>query len=179
MNVQILTNRLLQLPSQAICAATDVLLCQRSKPALDLIQPRRRGGCEADMKSWMPREPDLDGECFVRAVVIHNKMRAKLRRHVDFDRAIDNAIAIEEYRSFHVISTEYSVTNSYHFVPNALTSISASLLIPFPQSTLNGFDGRQGKNEPAAFIQKSLLPVQKLISEVPRQYQIIIRLHGP
>src|SRR5688572_13098552 len=44
---------LLELASRAMGAAADVLLGERSEPALDLVQPGRRGGREVNVEARM------------------------------------------------------------------------------------------------------------------------------
>src|SRR5437867_3081001 len=60
---RILSVRLLELPGRAMCTTSDVLLGEHGEPALDLVQPRCRGGHEVNMESRMWSEPSLDGRC--------------------------------------------------------------------------------------------------------------------
>ncbi len=59
-HVEVLADGLLELPGRSMRAAADVVLRQRGEPALDLVEPGRRGGGEVDVESRVAREPGLD-----------------------------------------------------------------------------------------------------------------------
>src|SRR5678815_4744769 len=68
-------------------AAADVVLRQRREPALDLVEPGRRGRCEVDVESRVAGEPGLDRRRLVGAVVVHDEVDIQLGRNVGFDGA--------------------------------------------------------------------------------------------
>ena len=55
--VEVLTDGMLQLHGAAMRAAFDLTLAQGGEPALDLVEPRARGLGEMDMKARMARQP--------------------------------------------------------------------------------------------------------------------------
>src|SRR5678815_39057 len=55
--VQIVPDGLFELPGRAMRATPDVVLSQRCEPALDLIEPRRRGRSEVDVESRIAGKP--------------------------------------------------------------------------------------------------------------------------
>ena len=85
--LDIVLDRLLQLPGRAMRAAPDLLFGQRGKPALDLVEPGGRSGREVNMKPPVAGKPGLDGRGFVRAVVVHHQVDVQIGRHTRFDGA--------------------------------------------------------------------------------------------
>lgn len=85
--LQILPDRLLQLPRRAVRASPDLLFGERGKPTLDLVDPRCRGRGEVNVKPRMTGEPGLDGRCLVRAIVVHHQMNVQIGGDVGFDGA--------------------------------------------------------------------------------------------
>src|ERR1700722_15215770 len=66
-------------------SAADSLPCDFGKPAFDLIEPGRTGGCEMDVVARSRGQPLLPFRGFVGSVVIQNQMdfQARLHRLVD------------------------------------------------------------------------------------------------
>lgn len=62
-------------------AATDGLLGDDAKPALDLVDPRGVGRGVVHMEARSPREPGLDLGMFVRGVVVDDEMDVELGWH--------------------------------------------------------------------------------------------------
>src|SRR4029453_11413959 len=67
-----------QLPRAAMDAAADLLLRQRSEPALDQVDPRAPRRREVDMEARMPRQPAVDQRCLGRAGVARNEVTVGL-----------------------------------------------------------------------------------------------------
>ena len=61
--------------------ATDLLLGQGGKPALDLIDPGRGSGCEMNLETGMAGKPVFHLRSLVRTVVVHDQMHAEIGRH--------------------------------------------------------------------------------------------------
>ena len=57
--------------------AFDLALTQRGEPALNQVEPGRRGRGEVRMKAWMPSQPVANRRCLMRAVVIHHQMHVQ------------------------------------------------------------------------------------------------------
>lgn len=55
-------------------AAPDALVGQIAEEALDLVQPRSRGGREVDVEPLMPCQPALDALVFVSGIVVADDM---------------------------------------------------------------------------------------------------------
>ena len=87
MELEIVFDRLLQLPGRAMRAAPDLLFGQRRKPALDLVEPGSRSGREVNMKPRVASEPGLDRGRLVCAVVVHHQVDVQIGRHIRFDGA--------------------------------------------------------------------------------------------
>jgi len=85
--IQVLANGLFELARRTMRAAPDVLLGERGEPALDLIQPRGRGGGEVNVKARVASEPGAHRWRLVRAVVVHHEVHIELGRHIGLDGA--------------------------------------------------------------------------------------------
>src|SRR5580765_6248668 len=68
-------------------ATPDVVLSQRCEPALDLIEPRRRGRSEVDVESRIAGKPGPDRRRLGGAVVVHHEMDVQAGRNVGLDGA--------------------------------------------------------------------------------------------
>ena len=86
-DVQVMTDRVLELTCRPMRAVSKVFFSERGKPSFDMVKPRRRGGCEVNMEAWMTSERGFDRGRFVRAVVVHYQMHLQVRRHACFDGA--------------------------------------------------------------------------------------------
>ena len=78
---------LFELSGRAMRATPDVVLSQRCEPALDLIEPRRRGRSEVDVESRIAGKPGPDRRRLVGAVVVHHEMDVQAGRNVGLDGA--------------------------------------------------------------------------------------------
>ena len=84
---EVLADGLFELSGRSMRAAADVVLRQRGEPALDLVEPRRRGRGEVNVESRVAGEPGLDRRRLVGGVVVHDEMDIHLGRNVGFDGA--------------------------------------------------------------------------------------------
>src|SRR5260221_8775410 len=69
----------------AIDDAPDLLVGDKRKEALDLIEPGGAGGREMDMPARPFGEPVADQRGFVRGVVVHDKMEVEIARDGGLD----------------------------------------------------------------------------------------------
>lgn len=68
-------------------AAANLFLCQRGKPALNLVEPRCRCRSEVHMESGMTYKPSSHGRRFVCPVIVHDQMDVEVIRHIRFNGA--------------------------------------------------------------------------------------------
>src|SRR5277367_5115546 len=75
-----LVNARNEFANAAEAAATDSLLSDESKPAFDLVDPGRIGGCVVDMQARPLPEPGAHFGVLVGGVVIHDQMHIQTGR---------------------------------------------------------------------------------------------------
>src|SRR5437764_4618841 len=69
----------------AMNAAADLLIGQRGKEALDLVQPGTAGRGQMHMPARPLRQPVADQRGFVRGIVVPDQMHVEIARHAGFD----------------------------------------------------------------------------------------------
>ena len=74
-----------QLLRRDMDAATNLLRGKFGKPALDLIDPRRRCWRELHVVMWPSRQPGFDHRCFVSGVIVHDDMDVETLRNTSVD----------------------------------------------------------------------------------------------
>src|SRR5436190_22043 len=66
-------------------AASELLSGKFSEPALDLIDPRRRGWREMHVVMRPPRQPSFDGRGFMGGVIVHDNVDVEALRNLRVD----------------------------------------------------------------------------------------------
>ena len=67
-------------------AASELLVGERGKPALDQVDPRGSGRREMHVNARMPSQPPMDPRRLVGAVVVEDQVDVERGRHSRLDR---------------------------------------------------------------------------------------------
>ena len=70
--LDVLVDCLDQVTDAAKCASANSFPCDFGKPAFNLIEPRRTGGREMNVKPWMLLQPCFHFRRLMRRIVIHD-----------------------------------------------------------------------------------------------------------
>jgi hypothetical protein len=84
----------------ALARLTDPSPCDFREEPFDLVKPARACGRKVESEPWMCGEPSANGWCFVRAIVVEDKMNRQIRRGT-FTSVAALERAISEYLAAH------------------------------------------------------------------------------
>ena len=92
-------------------AATDLFVCQLTKPALHHIKPRTGCWGEVEMEARMPAEPGLNARMLVRTVVVDDEMKLLSGRGFGVD-LLEEANELLMPMAWHAVSYDFSVKHT-------------------------------------------------------------------